>query len=346
MKILTIIIPSYNMEALLERCLNSFIAKDLENLEVIIVNDGSKDNTILIANKYYKLFPEIVVLIDKKNGNYGSCINEALKIAKGKYVKILDADDWFDKNAFLSFYAKIKRVECDLILSDFNHIINEKSCQVKKIEISEEIIHSDEILSNKTILNLDMHAMAYRRDMLLDNGYRQTEGISYTDQEWIFYPMEFVQSIFYIKENVYQYYLGREGQTMDPKVEIKKINDKVIILKKMILHYKDLKLGSFENKNIFLKYRILEMIKVVYKNYLLLQENDSKISELQDLDYLIGQTLPDVYEEMNLQTLHAFFPYRYIKEWRRTKKMTPKNIRFINSFLKKIQNTIQSIKRF
>ena len=91
-KLLSIIIPTYNMEALLPRCLDSLLVDGaLEQLEAIVVNDGSRDGSLAIANSYKERFPDTVTVIDKPNGNYGSTINAALPVAKGKYVKVLDA---------------------------------------------------------------------------------------------------------------------------------------------------------------------------------------------------------------------------------------------------------------
>ena len=89
-KILSLIIPTYNMAELLPRCLDSIIASGVnESIEAIVVNDGSKDNSLEIAKKYEEQHPECITVIDKPNGNYGSTINAALPVAKGKYVKIL-----------------------------------------------------------------------------------------------------------------------------------------------------------------------------------------------------------------------------------------------------------------
>ena len=105
-KILTIIVPSYNMEAYLPKCLGSLIIDDkdlLQKLEVIVVNDGSKDRTSEIAHEFEANYPGVFRVIDKKNGHYGSCINAGLAIATGFYVKVLDADDWFVTGHFQNF---------------------------------------------------------------------------------------------------------------------------------------------------------------------------------------------------------------------------------------------------
>ena len=94
---MSICIPSYNMEQYLSRCVDSMLVDEvLDQLEIIIVNDGSKDGTLAIANDYKQRYPQSVVVIDKPNGHYGSCINASLKVATGKYFRIVDADDWVD----------------------------------------------------------------------------------------------------------------------------------------------------------------------------------------------------------------------------------------------------------
>ena len=100
MKLLTLAISAYNMQEYLGKCLDSVTRRDIpDTLEVIIVNDGSKDKTSEIAHQYEKRFNSIVRVIDKENGHYGSCINKALEVATGKYFRPLDADDWMNTDA-------------------------------------------------------------------------------------------------------------------------------------------------------------------------------------------------------------------------------------------------------
>ena len=119
-KILTLVIPSYNMEAYLPYCLDSLLVKaNLGCLEVLVVNDGSRDRTSEIAHAYEKSWPDVLRVIDKENGNYGSCVNRGLKEARGKYIKILDADDSFDTANFEKYLAFLQMTDADLVISDF-----------------------------------------------------------------------------------------------------------------------------------------------------------------------------------------------------------------------------------
>ena len=125
-KLLTIVIPTYNMQNYLHRCLDSLLLPDkqMEQLEVLVINDGSKDKSSTIAHEYEAKYPNTFRVIDKENGNYGSCVNRGLKEATGKYIKVLDADDWFDTMNFEKYISFLAKTDADLVLSDFDYVYN------------------------------------------------------------------------------------------------------------------------------------------------------------------------------------------------------------------------------
>ena len=109
-KILSIVIPSYNMQDYLPACLDSLVVDDpalFAALDIIVVNDGSKDKTSAIAHDYAARYPDVIRVIDKPNGNYGSCVNRGLAEARGVFIKVLDADDTFDTAAFKQFIRRL-----------------------------------------------------------------------------------------------------------------------------------------------------------------------------------------------------------------------------------------------
>ena len=110
-KVLSVVIPTYNMVSYLRRCLDSVTRSDVpDSLELIVVNDGSTDSSLAIMQEYAKERPDIVNIIDKPNGHYGSCVNAALKVATGKYFRILDADDWFDTDGLIKLLNEIENI--------------------------------------------------------------------------------------------------------------------------------------------------------------------------------------------------------------------------------------------
>lgn len=223
-KLLSIIIPTYNMEQYLRYCLDSLLIKEnFEALDVLIINDGSKDSSSAIAHEYADRYPTVFRVIDKENGNYGSCINRGLKEATGKYIKVLDADDSFDTTHFEDFVTYLMHTDTDLILSDFA-IVNEDREIVKYHRYDFEPnrqYQMEEVCTTPIFKNMEMHAVTYRRSILTNIDYKQTEGISYTDQQWIFIPMLCVKSVCRFDKCVYNYLVGREGQTISDGVRQK-----------------------------------------------------------------------------------------------------------------------------
>ena len=217
-KILTVVIPTYNMEKYLNRCLDSFIIEDkdlLNKLEVIVVNDGSKDSSSVIAHEYQHKYPDTFYVIDKENGHYGSCINAALKIATGKYFRIVDADDWVDTQNLTTLVRELEHHNEDAIFTRFT-LQNEK--------LGKAIEQDDKGMEyNKTLdLNhyaipepcLAMHNYSFKLSHLRDINYCQTEGICYTDTEYVYFPLCSAKTLYCFDVSLYQYYIGRNEQTM------------------------------------------------------------------------------------------------------------------------------------
>lgn len=223
MKILTVIVPTYNMEKYLDKCLNSLIVPDsniMDKLEVLVVNDGSKDRSSVIAHGYEHKYPNTFRVIDKQNGNYGSCINTALPLATGKYVKVLDADDWFETENLSSYLFFLENNNSDLILTrtnavnEDNRVIDEQFL-IKTLK--EGVVYKFEEIALSLGHSICMHNVTYSRRIFAYMNYAQIEGISYTDTQWIFEPMIRVYSVQFINIFLYNYLVGREGQTASAK---------------------------------------------------------------------------------------------------------------------------------
>ena len=144
-KILTIVVPTYNVEKYLSRCLDSLLYDEKTNkkLEIIVVNDGSKDNSLKIANEYKEKYPDSVLVIDKENGGHGSTINAGLKIATGKYFRVIDSDDWVNIDEFPSYINDLEKLNSDIVLTNFSREYIYNSTQViskypKAIEYNKE----------------------------------------------------------------------------------------------------------------------------------------------------------------------------------------------------------------
>lgn len=318
-KILTIVIPTYNMEKYLQKCLDSLIIDNiqlLETLEVLVVNDGSKDSSLAIGRSYESKYPKVIRVIDKENGNYGSCVNRGLKEATGKYIKILDADDSFDTEGFSKLLSVLQTQDVDLVITDRTAVdengdlIDLSSRDLK----SNVILPVEEVLPEITENLIEMHAVFYRTENLRAINYHQTEGISYTDQEWMFLPMTTVKTVYYMDTVVYKYLLGREGQTVDINVAVKSLSHKNIILTNYLKYY-----PTFSKASIYIDYlekRIYEKSEEFYKMNLIVCPEDNDLKDLITLDDSIKNLVPSVYKRLNTVSIRKTLPIKYIKAWR------------------------------
>lgn len=215
-KILSICVPSYNMEAYLNRNIDSMLSANVNNeLEIIIVNDGSKDKTLEIANKYKEKFPETIQVIDKPNGHYGSCINAALQIASGKYFRIVDADDWVNSDSLKELVQLMKNREEDAIFT--KHTLQYLYKSAKEEQKCDGIIWNTTLSLNEYIIPeacCAMHSMTFKTQLFKRINYKQTEGICYTDTQYVYYLLISSKTLYCINISLYQYYIGRQDQTM------------------------------------------------------------------------------------------------------------------------------------
>lgn len=342
-KILSIIIPTYNMEALLPRCLESLMnCSRREQVEAIVVNDGSKDGSLRVAQEWQTRYPENITVIDKPNGNYGSTINAALPVAKGKYVRILDSDDWYDSAALDTFLKKMEETDCDMAVCHFTQIEPGGNYQVIKYNTMGRepyeygrVYSMDNVLGDGYIRFFLMHAIAYRTQMLRDMGYRQTEGISYTDTEWACYPIYRVQTIVFLDINLYQYNMDRAGQTMDPAVLMKSLPQLERVFGQLVAYYGNYdRLQLSDIRKAFLKKYLGERLRLIYKIYLLdMPSKDfdaEKVEKLEAFDRQCAKYVRQYGLAIRLYPENKLLRIDYVKYWHHHHKRWPKWLECFN----------------
>lgn len=315
-KILTIIVPSYNMQSYLGRCLDSLKCSQQSLLQVVIVNDGSKDHTLSIAKEYEKQWPDVYQVVDKQNGNYGSCINAALPLAKGKYVKVLDADDCFDTASLDPFIEKLRNITVDMVITDYVKVSPNKEKRKFCPLPPDKLLDFTLLCKEKKIWNLWMHNVTYLTRHLKDMKYHQTEGISYTDQEWIFQPFTAVRKAIYFNLPLYRYTLGREGQTMSEAFQSSHFADNIVCTCNMVKLSTTFQ-GTPEVIRQFLEYKLFRRCRYIYRTYIVKQGMIDD-TNLQQLDNVLHQFAPDLYKAVDGMLLSKpLLPIPYVRLWRK-----------------------------
>ncbi len=330
------------MEHYLRYCLDSLlIRQELQAVvEVLIINDGSVDASLSIAKEYEKAYPQMFKAIDKENGNYGSCVNMGLEAGTGKYVKVLDADDSFDTERFEDFVSFLLGNDADLVLSDFAVVDADRN--IRKIIRYDLGLNNpfiiDEVCDMPKFQNMQMHAVTYRRENLLKLKYRQTEGISYTDQQWIFLPMISVRTIVRFEEYVYKYLVGRIGQTVEPVFKLKNMLYAIRCAEDMVSMYENHK-AQVEGKPVqrYLYQRMIPFLKGAYVTALTHYGVETR-QALRDYDNELKRRSAEVYRRIGNKEVSSFLGFEYIKYWRNHKNANMVIIKLLsrmyNFFLK------------
>ena len=316
-KVLTIIIPTYNMENYLRKCLDSLLVsqENMDSLEVLVVNDGSKDSSSDIAHEFELKYKGLFRVIDKENGNYGSCVNRGLKEATGKYVKVIDADDYSDPVLLDKYISFLRELDVDLIISDFNVVsssgkIIQTNIYTHLIDPEQGIVLYRELINHKANIALQMHAITYRLSLLREMSYRQTEGISYTDTEWATKPMTRVKSVCYFHYPIYNYLIGREGQTMSSYSEVSNPKQLFEVIKNISSFYQEQDYDL--DYDLYVAAKLKKAISIIYEAGL--KYHSMSLEELRDYDeqlkyypkaYKLTDTLKLIHDHIN-----------YVRYWR------------------------------
>ncbi len=245
MKLLSIAVPCYNSSAYMRQCIDSLLPGG-EDVEIIIINDGSSDNTLDIAQEYKTQFPTIIKVIDKENGGHGSGVNTGIEQATGLYFKVVDSDDWVNQSAYIQILDKLKDLlkegnSIDMFISNF--VYEKEGEKRKKVMKYHHALPQDKIFTWKDVHHFRvgqymlMHSVIYRTELLRECGLKLPEHTFYVDNIFVFNPLPFVKNMYYLDVNFYRYYIGRADQSVNEQIMIGRIDQQIMVNKLMVDYY-------------------------------------------------------------------------------------------------------------
>lgn len=306
MKILTIAIPVYNTEKYIKRCFDSILLNEIiDDIEVIAVNDGSKDKSLDILNKYKSLYPNTLIVINKENGGHGSTINKALETATGKYFRVLDSDDWFNSKDFIKLINKLKQFDADVVITNYSkeHIYNGYSEQINWQDLKENKIYNFDSI-NMDILNKEYFVMAnslYKTNVLRESKLKLLEKTFYVDMQYNVIPISCVKTFVYFNLDIYRYFIGRPDQSMNLKNFVKNRSNHEKVLKSLIEYYNTNITKLSSNKKDYISQILFYMLTTHYYIYCVYPEKGSKEmkKEIKEFDNYLKEKNADLYIMMN-----------------------------------------------
>ena len=238
MKYISFAIPCYNSQDYMAHAIESILPGG-EDVEIIIVNDGSKDDTLKIAREYEGKYPDIVRVVDKENGGHGDAVTAGLTHASGSYFKVVDSDDWVDEESLHKILALLRRFqdegeEIDMLVSNYVYekvgVEHKKCIHYRNVLPQDEIFHWQDIGHFRIDQYILMHSVIYRTDLLKLIQLRLPKHTFYVDNIYVYYPLPHVRKMYYLDVDFYRYYIGREDQSVNEKVMISSVDQQICMI--------------------------------------------------------------------------------------------------------------------
>lgn len=289
MKLLSIAIPSYNSEAYMRNCIESLLPGG-EDVEIIIVNDGSKDGTAAIADEYAAKYPTIVKAVHQENGGHGEAVNAGLRNATGLYYKVVDSDDWVNKEAYMKILNALSELvkSGDMVDMFISNYVYEKEGQKRKKVMQYrsafpigKVFTWDDVKFLHVGQYILMHSVIYRTQMLKDCKMELPKHTFYVDNIFVYHPLPSVKKMYYLDVNFYRYYIGRDDQSVNEKVMIGRIDQQMRITKIMIDDFDLWKISNRKLRNYMISY--LEIMMTVSSILAIRSKTEENLQKKKEL---------------------------------------------------------------
>lgn len=310
-KILTIVVPMYHVELYIGQCLSSFaIPEILDRIEILVIDDGGKDGSAQIAWEFQKNYPDTYRVIHKENGGHGSTINKGIELAEGKYFKVVDGDDWVDREAFVNLVRHLEKTDADMVLSNYywvDYKNGSKKAEVEEICPGIEYGKTVPLKEVEDKLFMKMHAITYKTSIIRQQPERLDEHCFYVDAEYMLFPLPFVKTVSAVSDFVYQYRIGMPGQSMSPEKLQKQCSQHERVLFRLLAFY-DRHKG--EECTAILERTLARLVTSQYKIYLMFRR--SRKQDLVKLEQHLKSNYPRVYGAISNTAILTLRKTRYI----------------------------------
>ena len=244
MKTLTVVVPCYNSADYLPRCVDSLLPGG-DDVEILLVDDGSSDATGTMADEYARRFPGLVRTIHQSNGGHGAAINTGIRAANGRYVKIVDSDDWLDARAYHRVLETLRAMVTDGMPVDalVSNYVYEKVGKRRKTAVHYRgVLPAGEAFGWEDVGQFGakqyilMHSLIYRTALLRECGLQLPEHTFYVDMLYSSVPLPHVRRLYYLDVDLYRYFIGRPDQSVNEAVMLRRADQYLRINRAMVTH--------------------------------------------------------------------------------------------------------------
>jgi glycosyltransferase involved in cell wall biosynthesis len=278
----------------MEHCIESILPGG-EDVEILIIDDGSKDRTAEIADAYAKKYPTIVRAIHQENGGHGEAVNAGIRNATGLYFKVVDSDDWIDQDAYRQILDKLREfagssISLDMLLA--NYVYEKEGAHHKKV-MRQMGFPQDKVFTWSDVRHfykghyILMHSVIYRTKLLRECGLELPKHTFYVDNIYVYKPLPYVRTIYYMDVDFYRYYIGRDDQSVNEKVMISRIDQQIRVNKIMVDAFDLWKIQDRKLRHYMFNY--LEIITVISTIMLIRSGTEENLQKKRELWHYIKE---------------------------------------------------------
>ena len=280
-----------------------------DRVEVIVVDDGSKDNTLKIAKKYQEKFPDIVKVVHQENGGHGEAVNTGIKNATGLYFKVLDSDDCLGKKALAEVLDLLedmvsKDAGLDMLITNFMYdkqgVKHKKIMKYKKAMPVGRMFGWDELKFGTTQYLL-MHSVIYRTKVLRECNMELPRHTFYVDNIYVFQPLPFVKNIYYLDVCLYKYFIGRDDQSVNENIMIKRLDQQYRVTRIMLDIYNNSEINHPNIDAAMVHY--FDMMMCVSSILSILEGSKERLDDKERLWKDLKETNPLLYKKVRTSIL-------------------------------------------
>ncbi|MDD4103805.1 MAG: glycosyltransferase family 2 protein [Bacilli bacterium] len=302
-KLLTVAVPCFNSASYMNRCLDSLL-KGGSEIEIIIIDDGSTDDTGKIADSLKNRYPSICRVVHQENSGHGEGVNQGLLKAKGLYYKVVDSDDWVDIASLKKVLSLIKKLKnkgdlIDLLLVNYvyEHVLDgtQRKVSLKNVFKPNVKMSFEKAGSFRPGQYLMMHSLIYRTQLLREIEFKLPKHTFYVDNLMVYYPLPFVKSLYYLDVDFYRYFIGREDQSVNADVFIKRIDQHIRVTKLMIDRYELGEIRKLRPKLFKYLYRHLLQMMLVTSMFLTIYDSPENLEKRNELWSYLKRKMPILY---------------------------------------------------
>ena len=314
MKLLTFAVPCYNSQDYMDHCIQTLLEGG-EDVEIILVDDGSKDGTGAIADRYAAEHPSIVRVIHQENGGHGEGVNQGIRHATGLYYKVVDSDDWADVDALRKVIEKLREFSrmpepVDLLVCNYvyEHVADQTRKVIRYANVFPQgrVFTWEEIGRFRPSQYLLMHSVFYRTQLLRDCGLELPKHTFYVDNIFVYQPLPWVKNMYYLDVDLYRYFIGRADQSVNEKVMVTRVDQQLRVTYQMIDSHDLRKVAAEHKKLARYMFNYLAMMMAISSIFLTIANTPEALGKKTQLWEYLRTVDAGIYHKMKYRAVSAF----------------------------------------